>query len=93
MVGYIYIFINHTTFNLQRTRTQNTQFTVNVSNTPVILKQSQGHQTYDKNVDPEQGYNHTQFERPRFNGVREKGNVKVVVQVVVFIQTCAKKKN
>ena len=46
--------------------------------TPVTLKQSQGHQTYNKNVDPsEQGYTHAKFERSRFNSVQEKGNVEV----------------
>ena len=44
----------------------------------MTLKQSQGHQTYDKNVDPEHGYNHAKFERSRFNSAREKGNIKGV---------------
>ena len=46
---------NHATFKLQRTRTQNMQFAVYISDTPVTLKQSQGHQTYHDNVDPKQG--------------------------------------
>ena len=37
--------------------------------TPVTLEQSQGHQTYQKNVDSEQGCNHAKFERSRFNSV------------------------
>ena len=50
--------------------------------TPVALKQSQDHQTYNENLDPEQdhqtynenldpeqGYNHAKFERSRFNSV------------------------
>ena len=41
------------------------------------LKQSKDHPTYNKNVDPEQSYNHAKLERSRYNGVREKGNVKV----------------
>ena len=35
---------NHTTFKLQKTRIQNTQFAVYISDTPVTLKQGQGHQ-------------------------------------------------
>ena len=35
----------HTTFILQRTRIQNTQFTVYTSDTPVTLKPGQGLQT------------------------------------------------
>ena len=29
----------------------------------MTLKQSQGHQTHNKNVDPKQSYNHAKFER------------------------------
>ena len=43
----------------------------------MTLKQSQGHQTYDENVDSQQGYNHAKFERSCFTGVQEKANVKV----------------
>ena len=54
------------------------QFAVYISDTTVILKQSQGHQTYNDNVDPKQGYNYSRFEKslmvsekkpmsPRFN--------------------------
>ena len=42
----------------------------------MTLKQGQSHQTYSETIDPEQRYNHEEFERPRFNGVREKVNVK-----------------
>ena len=38
------------------------------------FKQSQGHQTYNETVDP--GYNHAKFEKPHFDSVREKANVK-----------------
>ena len=41
----------------------------------MTLKQNQGHQTYSDIVDPEQGYNYAKFESPRFNSVREKGNI------------------
>ena len=40
------------------------QFAVYGSDTPVILKQSQDHQTWYKSVDPKQGYNQAKFERP-----------------------------
>ena len=62
------IYSNHTMFKLQRTRIQNTQFAVIISDTPVTLKQSQGHQTYNDNVDPNQGY-YEKFERSCFTGV------------------------
>ena len=38
----------------------------------VIFKQSQGHETWNDNVDPKQGYNQAKFERSCINGVREK---------------------
>ena len=44
----------------------------------MTLKQSQGYQTYNENVDPEQGYNHAKFRKSRFNSVQEKGNAKFV---------------
>ena len=67
---------NHTTFKLQRTRIQNKQFAAYISDTPVTLKQSKPHQTWNDNVDPTQGYNYAKFERSHNNGVREKANVK-----------------
>ena len=51
------------------------QFALYISDTSVTLKQSQGHQTYDENVDSQQGYNHAKFERSHFNSVQENGNV------------------
>ena len=48
---------------VQRTRIKNTQFAVYISDTSVTLKQSQGNQTLNDNVDPKQAYNHAQFER------------------------------
>ena len=68
---------NHTTFKLQWTRIPNKPFAVNISDTPVTLKQSQGRQTHNENVDPKQGYNHAKVERSCFRGVRAKANVKV----------------
>ena len=50
------------------------QFAVNMSTTPVTLKQSQGHQTQNGNIDPKQGYNHAKFETSCYNGVQEKAN-------------------
>ena len=56
-------------FKLHRTRIQNTQFEVYTADTSVALKQSQGHQTYNDNVDPKQVYNHAKFERSCCNSV------------------------
>ena len=53
------------------------QFAAYISDTPATLKQSQGHQIYNDNEDPKQGYDHAIFEWSCFNGVREKGTVKV----------------
>ena len=52
---------NHTMFKLQRARIQNTQLAVYIFDTPMNLKQHQGHQTDKDNVDPKQGYNHAKF--------------------------------
>ena len=51
----------------------------------MLLKQSQGHQTYDDNVDLKQGYNHAKLERSCINGVREKDNVKVFFHVRKYV--------
>ena len=42
-------------FKLRRIKIENMQFAVYMSETPVTLKQSQEHQTFNVNVDPEQG--------------------------------------
>ena len=60
---------NHTTFKLQRMRIQTTQLAVYIPDTPVTLKQRQGRQTWNDNVDPLQGYNHAKFEKSCFNDV------------------------
>ena len=39
------------------------QIVVYDSDTPVTLKQDQGHQTLSDNVNPKEGYNHAKFER------------------------------
>ena len=51
----------------------------------MTLKQSQGHQTYSENVDPEQDYSHTKFERSRYESVREKDNVKGCFFFCLFV--------
>ena len=68
---------NQTAFKLQWIRIHITQFAACISDTPVTLKHSQGHQTHNENKDSRQGYNHAKFERSRLNGVREKANAKV----------------
>ena len=52
----------------------------------MILKQSQGHETQNENVDHEQGHNHAKFERchSNSNNVQEKGNIKVFLFVCLF---------
>ena len=67
-------------FKLQRTRIQNTLFTVHISDTLVALKQSHGHQAYNVNADTKESYNYAKFERSCFNGVREKANVSVFLK-------------
>ena len=66
-------------YNIETTADKNlkTQFTVNVSDTPVTLKQGQGHQTQNNKVDPQQDYNSAKFEKSHFKGVQEKAEMKV----------------
>ena len=52
------------------------RFAVYNSNIPVTLKQGQSHKIWYELVDPKQAYNHTKFEKPHFDSVREKANVK-----------------
>ena len=63
----------------------------------MTLKQSQGHQTYNKNVDPKHSYNHAKFERSSFNSVWEKGNTNGFIQMrkyaSYFLWICEKVKN
>ena len=68
---------NHTTFKTtgdKNPKTSNLQFIY--SDTPVILKQSQSHQTCHENEDPKQSDKYAKFERSCFSGVREKAIVK-----------------
>ena len=46
------------------------------SDTPVILKQGQDHQTWYKLVEPKQCYNSAQFEKTCLNSVCERANDK-----------------
>ena len=52
------------------------QFAVDISDKPVTLKQSQGHQTQNDTVDPKKGYNHAKLERPPLNSAAEKSMLK-----------------
>ena len=51
----------------------------------MTLKQSQGHQTYNEDVNAKQGYNHAKFERFHFNSVRDKGNVELFFQTRKYV--------
>ena len=44
------------------------------------LEIGQGHQTWYELLDPEQGYDHANFQRPPLNSVHQKANIKVNVQ-------------
>ena len=53
------------------------QFAVYDSDTPVTLKQDQGHQTWYELEDPKQGYNNAKFEKKScLNSVREEPTIK-----------------
>ena len=52
--------IQHLNYSGQESKKQ---FAVYDSDTPVTLKQSQGHQSCKENVDTLEGYNHAKFER------------------------------
>ena len=75
---------------------QNTQFAVYISDAAVTMKPSQGHQTYNGNADPKQGYNHAKLERSPFNHVWEKANIKGFFQTRKYANylpwICAKTK-
>ena len=60
MIFLMYVAtIQHlTTIDKNQTRIYKAQFVAYIFNTPATSKQSQGHQTYRENVDPEQGDNH-----------------------------------
>ena len=50
-------------------------FPVCDADTPVILKQGQGHQTNVLTGRPKQSYNHAKFEKSSLKSVHEKGNI------------------
>ena len=50
------------------------------SDTPVTLKQGQGHQTWYELVESKQGYNNAKFEKSCLNSVCERANDEVFVQ-------------
>ena len=68
---------NHTTSKLQWTRKQSAVYD---PDTPVTLKQGQGHQSWSELVDSKHGYNNAQYENPCFNSVCEKANDTVFVK-------------
>ena len=70
-----------TTLKLWKIRNQNMQSAIYISDTPVTLKQGQGHQTYNDNVYPKHGYNSAKFERSCFHGVWEKANIEFCYQI------------
>ena len=70
---------NHATFTLRWTKSKQ-QIAVYDSDTPVTLRQGQGHQTLYALEDPKQNYNYTKFENPHLNNVHEKANDKVFVK-------------
>ena len=65
--------IQHSNYKRQESKTCNLQF---IFLTNLWPWNSQGHQTYNDNVDPKskEGYNHNKFEWPWFDGMREKAN-------------------
>ena len=54
---FLNVCSNHTKFKLQRTKIQNVQFALYISDAPVTFKQRQGHHPWNNNVDSKQGNN------------------------------------
>ena len=52
------------------------QITVYNSDTPVTLKQGQGHQIWHKLVKPKQDYNNAKFEKPHIDSTPNKPMIK-----------------
>ena len=50
------------------------------SDTPVTLKQGQGHKSWYKLADPKQGSHNAKFEKSCLNNIREKANNEVLVE-------------
>ena len=75
MIFLMYVAtIQHTTADKTLNYNQKAQSAVYISDTPVTLKQSQGHKTRNENADQEQGYNYATFESSHFNSIPEKGH-------------------
>ena len=66
---YVATIQNLSTVDRNMNKNLKSQFAVYISDTPVTLKQRQGHQIYNENFVTKQGYNHAKFERSRFSGV------------------------
>ena len=60
--------IQHLNDNGQESKKHNLQF---MFLTHVTLKRSQGHETYNENVDPVQDYNHAKFKRSCFKCLKK----------------------
>ena len=72
MIFLMYVAtIQHLNYSRQESKQEfkKAQFAAFISNTLVTLKQRQGHQTSNENVDSKQGYDNVKFERSPFNGV------------------------
>ena len=76
---YLKVYSNHTDFKLQSTRIQNTQFAAYISQAAVTLKQCQGNQTYNDNVDPKKVYNPANVERSHF--FPQQGNMSITTSL------------
>ena len=66
---------------IYRQQEPKTHIAIYISDTPVTLKQGQGHQTLNDNADPKQYYKHATFERSCFNSGREKANINFFFQM------------
>ena len=49
--------------------------------THVTLRQDKGHQMWHELVDPKQGYNRANCQRPRLNSLYQNANIKRVFQI------------
>ena len=66
-------------YNEQESKKKIKKIALYGSDTPVTLKQGQGHETWYDWVVPKQCYNHAKFETHRLNNVSETASVKVFV--------------
>ena len=63
--------IQHLNYGGQEIKNKQKRLAVCDSNTPVPLKQGQGHQNWYESEDPKQGYDNEKFEKPRSNSLRK----------------------